>query len=702
MRHPMSVRNHLFILVLTCAVVGVGLTIGLEQWNRRIDRKQFEVGNNSLAIKDIQHLEESLDRLFVTADLVIGAGETYLAEPARVQIQQLHSLIDGLHKTKLFESDLDTLNSLNADIQKIDAIIVDVAQTPSIRVLQEKAQSVFTYDIVSQSLVTSVENLRSKTHEKATRMQYLLERERTHLRTVTLVGILFYIGLTLYLCRWAWKTVAAPIHCLNRAATSAMVHNEPFNPVETGPSEIRLLSQSIAQFVGLLERKVAERTLDLQAKTTSLENKFIELNRTKEELGIAKRTAELASQAKSDFLANMSHEIRTPLNAVIGYCSLMEQTELSSEQRKFSEIIQVGANTVIALIDDILDFSKIEAGKTELDPRPFEIHKCIQDCVDLVSSNAFEKNLKIICHISDNSPGVFIGDVTRIRQVLLNILNNAIKFTSTGHIAIHVRSQRQEDGKYKLVFSVKDTGIGIPSDKIGLVFDSFRQADTSTTRRFGGSGLGLAISKRLVEMMDGHIWATSELNSGSNFNFCVIVEPSVITNPTQHTNQSVEPLKWNGENLTTLPIQSRSSSRPHPTESRQAVPTQKPVSNLEHPLDILVAEDTFVNQQLTILRLTKMGHHADLAVNGKEVLKALKQKKYDVILMDIQMPEMDGFEATRTINSEWKKEDRPRIIAMTANASEEEKTRCLNTGMEAFLTKPVKADVLRAALDNPQ
>ncbi|MDB5439804.1 MAG: signal transduction histidine kinase, partial [Caulobacteraceae bacterium] len=389
-----------------------------------------------------------------------------------------------------------------------------------------------------------------------------------------------------------------------------------------------------------------------------------ERKRVEVELQLAKAAAESASRTKSDFLASMSHEIRTPMNAIMGIADLLAKTALTPEQDKYVQIFRRSGDNLLNLINDILDLSKVEASQLDLEQTEFSLSDHLEKVMEMVAPKAQEKSLALVCEIAPGVSNDLVGDPTRLRQVLLNLLGNAIKFTASGSVSLRVEPDQDAAVPTAMRFTVTDTGIGIAGEQLARVFERFTQADSSTTRRFGGSGLGLTISRRLVELMGGRIWVESEVDAGSLFAFAVPFEVSVI------------------------------GARPAPA------PVGMGPEAALLPLRILMAEDSPDNCTIALAYLEDTPYQVDVAENGLMACEMFKVGRYDLVLMDRQMPAMDGLTATRTIRAWEKANDRPPtpIIALTASALKGDRESCLAAGCTAYLTKPIKEAVLLQAI----
>src|SRR6266404_4887659 len=645
-----------------------------------------------------------------------------------------------------------------------------------------------------------------------------LQSKMREYRTLSVLVLAISILITFVISSRLVRLITQPILRLAEIAGKVSTQkNYALRAISNGKDEVgKLVGAFNEMLTGIQERDAAlqgakdQLEIRVEKRTEELRNEVKERQEAEAAMRLAKEAAEKASQAKSEFLANMSHEIRTPLNGVMGMTDLALETSLTAEQREYLETVKSSSEALLVVINDILDFSKIEADRIVLESAEFDLRDCLESALRTVAVRADEKGLELLCEVAPEVPEVVIGDAGRLRQVVLNLVGNAIKFTDAGEVAVRVGADAQNRAEGVLHFTVADTGIGVPEDKRETIFAPFTQADTSTTRKYGGTGLGLTISNRLVAMMGGAIWVESELGKGSQFHFTARLKATntkeikvgmpapaellrgvkVLVVDDNRTNRRILEGMLKRWEMKTFAVESGELALGQLSEAREAgEPYRLIVTDMHMPkmdgfelveeirrrpemstatimmltsaghqgdaarckalgvaayllkpirqselreaigrvlgadkpdgaiplitryslqdgrepgssLKVLLAEDNVVNQRLVVRLLEKRGHRVAVAANGLEALAALKKETFDLVLMDVQMPDMDGMEATAAIREEEKSGgEHQMIIALTAHAMKGDREKCLSAGMDGYLTKPIRPQELDEVLE---
>jgi len=628
----------------------------------------------SSALKTVDRYTKSVNNLRRIFDRLGLRSKQGLAPRLHEQENDLEAQLDALAKpelshalTQLRLTQRDYVHSLDMRlsdrlIKQVDQLELEVSASGPPRKTRQTLESLASYRVRVREMNNSIlelELLLSESTLQYRRLSPQIAASRTHIderltaltatlsgvrhdsfvRTISVSSAAIAVMLVIMLLqiRSAQRLTARLTQLATTMKEATAGNLDDVDRLPTGRDEVGVLAASF---------KVMTSRIHSQVSTIDRE----------------RVRAEAANAAKSSFLANMSHEIRTPMNGVLGMLQLLEQTQLTHQQEHYVRVIRESGHALLTLIGDILDLSKIEAGKLEIENLAFMVRPCIDSTLALFKPMLTDRDIELQAKVERDVPASVLGDSTRIRQLLTNLVGNAIKFTPHGSILVHVTTlapSHDNSGATTLLFAVKDTGIGIPPKQCERLFRPFVQADASTTRKYGGSGLGLSICNKLVKLMGGRIWVDSTPGEGSTFSFTV---PTVICSSEQVLTHTPATATRSGNSLKLLA--------------------------LEYPLNILLVEDNRVNQIVALETLKRMGYQPEVAADGQAAVEAADARPFDVIFMDLQMPRMDGFEATRVILENSTQVQPPTILAMTANATEDDRRACLNAGMSDFIRKP--------------
>jgi two-component system sensor histidine kinase BarA len=787
----LRIRTHLIAILIVAGLGGLAIAGAISANFSQLQLKGGEVSRNSLALNHLQHFVSSMEQMLITADLVIASGETYLAGGLSRQVSGLKEELGAL-------SDYDLLAIHAEDMARMDALLQYITEGTALQLqnLEESANLaesvVVDYDRTAEALAALSERIYSEAAANTALWSDQLAQDRVMRgRLVILLAILYVLMIFLVL-HWALNRIASPLQKLTVDAEDAMELNRRFRFNAHGPTEIQRLGNTIDRFVNSLETTVERRTSDLQEKTLALEKQIEARKKTEVDLNEAMRAAEASARAKSDFLSVVSHELRTPLTAVLGTIELLKDSELDAEQRIFAETAHRSGNVLLTLVNDILDMSKIEAGHLNLELANLRIDEIVAGTIEIFNSTAIEKGLVLGGMVEPDMPLVVRGDPLRVRQVLMNLVSNAIKFTEHGHVYLKAGVGKQNGDSAEIIFDVWDSGIGIDARDQEKLFVEFAQLDSSYTRRHGGTGLGLAISKKLVEMMGGELTVESTPGSGSRFRFSlplavpsdpeksVCQQPLILASQLAHRiiavignhaqladtvaqilapwsdrdilrteadllnavkNTGLPPTaiicggsddtgsveagrrlrKRFGRNIRLVSITPDATLAPALAVDSDVFDLRylsglQPIALLQAICDgntfaretrsnpkranngggsILLVEDSEANSLITSEILSKAGYSVDAAMNGEQAVSAANNGEYDIVLMDLQMPVMDGYDATTAIRQLASPMCDVPIVALTANVMAESEAAQRGIRLDGFLSKPLaKNDLL--------
>lgn len=680
-----SFRNLIFTLILSSTLVSLALGSLLIQWYRQIDLDSSSVAENSLIGKELDFLSIGIDQALTNGDLLFGANQAYLAEGLIEELRQVRHSVAELEEFSHLDPSRDHLRNIDNHLVAIEGLASHFL-VPSDAPNAPDAPEEFLerFDAHSLAMIVDLNELTRQSTIDASAMRDQLTEKRSllHLLTWLIAGLYLVFNVTLF-SLVALKMIN-PIEKLAATAREAMETGQPFDLKAEGPAEVKRLTETISIFVSGLEAQVKLRTSGLTEQSKELRRQIQKQLLFEKELIQSKQEADSANQAKSDFIAKVSHEIRTPMNGILGFAELMEGTDLDPQQKRFCRLINSCGETLLFLINDVLDISKIESGKTYLESSGFDLYDCVNDSFSIVAPKAHEKALGYELFFPESARAIVIGDKIRLRQVLLNLLSNAVKFTTQGQVTCSLEKLPSKDRKLRIRFSVTDTGLGIAREGIEKIFNPFHQEDYPEGNAPEGTGLGLTIAQRLVDLMGGEIQVSSRLGEGSTFSFEISL-PRVPVHRALTPRQETTSIDCGQVEI----------------EAKLALSHSLEPLAEELPLTILVAEDNEINWQLIEHFLNQLGYQADRVTDGIAVLRATEAKAYDIVLLDLDIPLLNGIQVAEKLRDEPRNHHgNLELIATTASCLESDRYRyrCRDAGIQGFLPKPLDPSRLESEL----
>ena len=655
----MKISNSIIIHTLLCSITAIIIVIAFSNAFQRNQDKQHEFDTNLVILRDYNHLQHSAQQWLTLSDLIIGSGETYLINGTLKQSQVLLELVEainqylaGINSQSITETLSILINKNSQRIKKTENLDFDEEPEAYYALLDE-------LDDDSKIFKTTLSELKERLKSNIAQQKLQLVEERSRLQSIAWLVGCFYL-LTVFLS-WYWQSnlLVKPIQNLTLAARKALMEDASIKLEKTGSIEIKELTQHIDKFVSTLETKIKDRTKELEARKKELELENSHRKKAESSAIKAQQKAEAASLAKSEFLATMSHEIRTPMNGVLGMTELLMASNLDTNQAHLASTAYRSAENLLSIINDILDFSKIETGQLELYDVDFELIQSIEDVIETVATSAHHKNIEMVSDLDHGEANIVRGDESRLRQVLINLLGNAIKFTEIGEVRLTQRILKHNlDGRIEVSFEISDTGIGIPEEKRALIFDAFVQSDNSISRKFGGTGLGLAISHKLIDTMGGTLEVDSQVGVGSCFKFTIELEEVA------------------------------------------CIVHSQPLPKQFHGLRVLCVDDHPTNREILHNQLTDWGMLCSNTGSPNEALEwlevaASEEDPFRLVLLDWNMPKIKDSELSQKVMSN---PDLPIILMSSAYLTTEDLST--GSGIKARLTKPIRGSQLFECIKN--